>query len=366
VHFILQREHLLKALQMVMGAVERKQTMAILANVRLKANSHQLLLTTTDLEIELEARVVLSEPAQTGETTVSARKLLDIVRSLPAESVVDFSLKEQKLLLRCGKSRFNLQTLSADDFPNIEDAPNTDEIVIQPAPLMKLIHAVQFSIAQDDVRQALNGMFLDFGVGKLRAVTTDGHRLAICEYADTELELTKQLILPRKATQELMRLLADEEKPVTLSISANFIRVVAQHFTFTAKLIEGRFPDYNKVLPKDCENEVVIERDQLKAVLSRVAVLLSDKYRGVRLKFRQHQLTIMASNPEHEMAEEEIELNYQGEDVDIGFNANYILDVLAVLPAGEVCLGFNDANSSLLITSCVDDSGRYVIMPMRL
>jgi DNA polymerase III subunit beta len=366
VHFKLLREHLLKALQMVMGAVERKQTMAILANVRLEARSHQLLLTTTDLEIELEARVVLSEPAQTGETTVSARKLLDIVRSLPVDSVVDFSFKEQKMLLRCGKSRFNLQTLSADDFPNIEDAPNTEEIAIQPTPLMNVIHAVQFSIAQDDVRPALNGMFLDFAMGKLIAVTTDGHRLAVCEYADATLELTKQIILPRKATQELMRLLADEKQPVTLSISANFIRVVAQYFTFTAKLIEGRFPDYNRVLPRDCQNEVVIERDQLKSVLSRVAVLLSDKYRGVRLKFRPHLLTVMASNPEHEMAEEEVELNYQGDDVDIGFNANYILDVLAVIPAGEVCLSFNDANSSLLITSCVDDTCRYVIMPMRL
>lgn len=366
-HFVSQREHLLKALQMIMGAVERKHTMAILANVHLEVYSHQLLLTTTDLDIELEASVILAQPAEVGTTTVSARKFLDIVRNLPAEAAVECSLQEQKLRIQCGKSRFSLTTLSAEEYPRIENKPSQHELVMQPEPLLQVLQAVQFSVAQDDVRQTLNGLLLDFNVGKLKSVATDGHRLAVSECQEVLLEWNGQIILPRKACQELIRLLVEQKDPVTISLRSNFIKIATKQLTLVAKLIEGQYPNYSNVIPQECQNEVVVERELLRTVLSRVAVLLHEKYKGVRLRFRQHALTVITTNPQHDMAEETIELNYSGEEIDIGFNAHYLLDALAALSANEVRLGFNYAeNSGLLIQACGDDSRLYVIMPMRL
>ncbi|NKB47058.1 MAG: DNA polymerase III subunit beta [Legionellales bacterium] len=366
-HFVSQRDQLLKALQMVMGAVERKHTMAILANVHLEVFSHQLLLTATDLDIELTASVILAEPADTGTTTVSARKLLDIVRNLPAGAMVDFLVQDKKIVIRCGKSRFSLASLSAEEYPRIENKPNEHEFVMQPAPLLQVVQAVQFSIAQDDVRQTLNGLLLDFNVGHLKAVATDGHRLAVSECGQQNVEWTGQIILPRKASQELVRLLSDVENPITISLRSNLIKVATEQVTLVAKLIEGHYPNYHKVIPEDCQNEVVIGRDFLKEVLSRVAVLLTEKYKGVRLRFREHALTIIATNPQQDMAEETIELNYPGEDIDMGFNVHYLLDALAAISVNDVRLGFNQGdNSGLVIQACEDEASLYVVMPMRL
>ena len=359
------REAILTPLQAVIGVVERRQTMPILANVHIAGRGDELSLTATDLEVELVAKAKVSLQ-QAGEITVPARKLLDIVRALPDQATVTFSVEGERAIVRSGKSRFTLTTLPASDFPTIEDIKSDQSITIAQAALKRLLEKTHFSMAQQDVRYYLNGMLLEVADKLLRTVATDGHRLAYCE---AELDKggsgLQQVIVPRKGVLELQRLLGNEGS-VDLAIGSNHVRATIGEIRFTSKLIDGRFPEYGRVIPANPPRQVKADRDVLRSALQRAAILSNEKYRGIRLAVKANSLILQSHNPEQEEAEEEIEVNYGGEEVEIGFNVNYLLEALAAVDGGEVELGLTDANNSCLLTSPTVASAKYVVMPMRL
>lgn len=361
-----QREQLLKPLQHVVGVVERRQTLPVLSNVLLVARDEELIFTATDLEVELvtKLRLPIDEP---GEATLPARKLLDILRTLPEDATVTLAMQNSKALLHCGRSRFSLATLPAADFPTLEDIPFEGELRLSPIDLKTLIERTHFAMAQQDVRYYLNGLLLDHANGKLHAVATDGHRLALCEYETmADSPINQQVIVPRKGVQELLRLLGEAETDAVLRIGSNHIQVVLEDTRFTSKLIDGKFPDYQRVIPPEGERVVLVDRLALRNALTRTAILSNDKYRGVRFQAEDWLLRLQAHNPEQEEAEEEIEVNYNGGPFEIGFNSTYLLDALGALSGELVKLSFTDANSSCLIQEAEGTACKYVIMPMRL
>lgn len=360
------RESLLRPLQAVIGVVERRQTMPILANVLVIARNGQLAVTATDLEVELVAQSGVDEIKTEGEITVPARKLLDICRALPEEATVNLRLDGDRMVVKSGRSRFVLSTLAAADFPVVEDIAADREITLAQADVRRLLEKTHFSMAQQDVRYYLNGLLLETGGGVLRAVATDGHRLALCEVGlENDGGSAQQVIIPRKGVLELQRLLGDEED-VDLAIGANHIRAKVGNIRFTSKLIDGRFPDYDRVIPKPEGNRMRAGRDYLRSALQRAAILSNEKYRGIRLDIAPKSLKIQANNPDQEEAHDEIEVDYEGDDMEIGFNVNYLLDALGAVDADEVELGFVDANSSCVIKSPGVDDAKFVVMPMRL
>ena len=366
-HFTIQREALLKPLQLVAGVVERRQTLPVLSNVLLVVEGQQLSLTGTDLEVELVGRVTLEEPAQPGEITVPARKLMDICKSLPADALIDIRIDEQKLLVKAGRSRFSLSTLPANDFPTVEEGPGSLTFNLMQSRLRRLIERTSFAMAQQDVRYYLNGMLFEVTAGRLRTVATDGHRLAMCDAeAQTEAVERTQVIVPRKGVHELARLLNDDEGPVTITLGSNHIRATVGNVTFTSKLIDGKFPDYERVLPKGGDKTVLANREELRQSLTRAAILSNEKFRGIRLQLTPDLLRIQANNPEQEEAEEEIAVDYNGSALEIGFNVSYLLDVLSVMTTEQVRLILSDANSSALVQEADNDDSSYVVMPMRL
>ncbi len=358
------RDVLLKPLQAVIGVVERRQTMPILANVLLVAKNGQLSVTATDLEVELVASAEANVESG-GEITVSGRKLLDICRALPDGANIDISLSGEKLNIRSGRSKFTLATLPAAEFPSVDDIKAEQQIVVSQETLGRLIEKTHFSMAQQDVRYYLNGMLLETGGKHLRAVATDGHRLALCE-AEVDSNLSEQqVIVPRKGVLELQRLM-DGDGELTIELGANHIRIALGGIRFTSKLIDGRFPEYDRVIPKDSSNELTADKALLRGALQRTAILSNEKYRGIRLIIRDSGVVIQAHNPEQEEAEEEIEVAYSGEDIEIGFNVNYLVDALGAVDGDEVALSVLDSNSSCLIRQPGNDDGKFVVMPMRL
>ena len=363
--FSAAREAILSPLQAVIGVVERRQTMPILANVLLSARGDELALTATDLEVELVAKAKVSLQ-QGGEITLPGRKFLDIIRALPDGASVTVTIEGERATVRSGKSRFTLATLPASDFPTVEDIKAQQSLEIGQAALKRLLDKTHFSMAQQDVRYYLNGMLLEIAGKTLRTVATDGHRLAYCE---AELEnaagTAQQVIVPRKGVLELQRLLGTEGA-VELAVGTNHVRAQIGDIRFTSKLIDGRFPEYSRVIPADPPKQVRADRDVLRAALQRAAILSNEKYRGIRLAVKENALVLQSHNPEQEEAEEELEVSYSGDEVEIGFNVNYLLDALAAVDAGEVQLGLTDANNSCLVTSPTVASAKYVVMPMRL
>ncbi|MFT5575478.1 MAG: DNA polymerase-3 subunit beta, partial [Bermanella sp.] len=304
--FVISREALLKPLNLVAGVVERRQTLAILANVQLVLEGQELSLTGTDLEVELIGRVSLATPPDSdGEITVPARKLVDICKSLPDGSDIEFTLDENRLILRSGRSRFTLSTLPAADFPSVDQGDDAQAFSVKQGDVKRLIEKTAFAMAQQDVRYYLNGMLWEVTSNQLRMVATDGHRLAMCTLA-TELSVAKdcQVIVPRKGVNELARLLIDESQDAEVLIGSNHIRVVTGGFTFTSKLIDGKFPDYDRVLPRGSTKEILGSRDALKQAFARTSILSNEKYRGIRLQLTNGELKIQANNPEQEEAEE--------------------------------------------------------------
>ena len=362
--FSAEREAILAPLQAVMGVVERRQTMPILANVLLSAKGQTLSITATDLEVELVASANL-DIAQGGEITVPGRKLLDICRALPEQSNVTLSVEGEKALVRSGRSRFTLSTLPASEFPTIEEINATQTLKLAQTDLHRLIDKTHFSMAQQDVRYYLNGMLLETDAKAMRAVATDGHRLALCEFALEQKGTAQQVIVPRKGVLEMQRVLGHDGE-VELSIGSNHIRIKVDGVRLTSKLIDGRFPEYGRVIPADPPRLVEADRDQLRAALQRAAILSNEKYRGIRLGIRPSTIVIQAHNPEQEEAEEELEASYDGEELEIGFNVNYLLDALAAVETEQVELGLTDANSSCLLRSPGSKDAKYVVMPMRL
>lgn len=366
--FSVGRDTLLKPLQLVAGVVERRQTLPVLSNVLFEVRGDRLRLTGTDMEVEMVASLALAEAAQDGETTIPARKLLDIVKSLPADTELKFEHDGQKITLKCGRSRYSLATLPASEFPNIEQGMGNQSIEIDVGTLKKLIDSTAFSMAQQDVRYYLNGMLLEVTVDRLRTVATDGHRLAMADAnVATGIENKVQVIVPRKGILELSRLLTEDgDAKAKLALGGNHVRVEYGNLSFTSKLIDGKFPDYARVLPQNSDKAVFAQREELRSALSRAAILSNEKYHGIRLTLSSGTLGIVANNPEQEEAHEEIAIDYSGAELEIGFNVSYLLDVLNSLKGAQVKLALGDANSSALVSDAENAICWYVIMPMRL
>ncbi|MEH6617033.1 MAG: DNA polymerase III subunit beta [Porticoccus sp.] len=364
--FSVSREDFLKPLQLVVGVVERRQTLPILSNVLINLNDGRLSLTGTDLEVEIVGHLSLVSAEEGGEITVPARKLMDICRSLPDGAEITLSEEGGRVQVTSGRSRFTLSSLPANEFPNVDDGPGKCEFSIEQKALKQLIDHTAFAMAQQDVRYYLNGMLLEVGNDRVRAVATDGHRLAMmdAQIAGLPEELT-QAILPRKGVIELSRLLSDDGD-VSVVLGNNHIRIATADFRFTSKLVDGAYPDYDRVLPKGGDKQMVGNREELKNAFSRTAILSNEKYRGVRLLLSECQLTLIANNPEQEEAQEEVTVNYSSDELEVGFNVSYVIDVLNVLRGENVRFTLSDANSSALIEDPVNESAVYVVMPMRL
>lgn len=365
--FRVSRDVLLKPLSLVAGIVERRQTLPVLSNVLLKLDGNRLTITGTDHEVELLGRVALEAEGDAGEITVPARKLADICKSLPDGAELEFSVTDSKATLRSGRSRFTLVTLPAREFPSLEDSIGTHQFTLQQGELRRLIERTAFAMAQQDVRYYLNGMYWELRSGRLRTVATDGHRLAICTFpgALQSLEDT-QVIFPRKGVLELARLMQNDEEEVTLILGSNHLRATTPAFTFTSKLIDGKFPEYERVLPRTTDKRLHGSRTELREAFTRAAILSNEKYRGVSLKLSSDNLEIVASNPEQEQAEETLSVRYQGEALEIGFNVSYLLDVLGVLTGDEVRISLSDSSGSALLEEGDTGDSLYVVMPMRL
>jgi DNA polymerase III subunit beta len=359
------REDLLAPLQSVIGVVERRQTMPVLANVLLAARENRLSVTGTDLEVELVATCTVSVQ-QAGDITVPGRKLLDIFRSLPEKVSVTLSTEGERVSVRAGRSRFTLSSLPASEFPLVEEINAQQTLTMPQGEFRRLIDKTHFSMAQQDVRYYLNGLLLETDGKALRAVATDGHRLALCE---TELSgkarTSQQVIVPRKGVLELQRILGTENN-IELAVGTNHVRAQIGDIRFTSKLIDGRFPEYARVIPSSPPKTVEADRESLRQALQRTAILSNEKYRGIRLTARPDLLTLQAHNPEQEEAEDQVEVSYKGEEVEIGFNVNYLLDALSAIEGDKVEIGLTDSNSSCLIHAPGTVHTRYVVMPMRL
>jgi len=366
-HFVISREALLKPLQMVSGVVERRQTLPVLSNVLMVLDGSELSLTGTDLEVELIGRVPVDQAHEAGAVTVPARKLLDICKSLADDANVEFSLSDNKLTLKSGRSRYTLTTLNTSEFPSVDEEPDTFSLSISQAKLHELLESTSFAMAQQDVRYYLNGMLFEVAPDFLRVVATDGHRLAMETLnMDNPINDVQQLILPRKGILELSRLLGDEQGEITLTFGQNHIRAKVPAVTFTSKLVDGKFPDYNRVLPKGGNKVLIGECQELRQAFSRAAILSNEKYRGVRVMLSNGELKILANNPEQEEAEEVVSVEYEGDSLEIGFNVSYLIDVLSTLSSKKARITLSDPNSSALIEAEEGSDALYVVMPMRL
>ena len=365
--FTMHRENLLKPLQAVQGVVERRQTLPILANFLLTIDGGQLSVTGTDMELELVASTELPD-AEAGEVTVPARKLVDICRSLPADAEIRLEVDGERALIRSGRSRFKLTTLPAVDYPSSDSLTGELRVTVKEGQLRRLLELTHFAMAHQDVRYYLNGLLLDIGEGLLRAVATDGHRLAIAEIPVQTGDAACQVIVPRKGISELLRLLGNGDEEVIIEVGSNAIQIALPEVRLTSKLIDGKFPDYRRVVPKgeDSDKTVVVDRERVRQALARAAILSNDKYRAVRLCLEANVLRVVANNPEQEEAEDEVEVAYEGEGLEIGFNVSYLIDALTALPGEEAEIHLGDSSSSCLITPKGEGDCQYVVMPMRL
>lgn len=364
--FNINRDVLLPVLQTVSGVVDRRQTLPILSNLLLNIDEGSLSVTATDMEVELIVAIEL-KLRETGELTLPARKLLDICRALPAKAELQLEVKNDRVLIKSGKSRFTLASLPAQEYPVIDITENIVSFKIKQQELEQLLENTQFAMAQQDVRYYLNGLLLEISTDKLRAVATDGHRLALDEATiKSSIKEPMQIIVPRKGITELTRLLQNEDSEIEIQISTNHIRVKNDNICFTSKLIDGRFPDYQRVIPELSETPVFADREELRNSLTRASILSNEKYRGVRIIFDSNSLRALAHNPEQEEAEEELEVEYKGGEIEIGFNVSYLLDTLSIIKSKKVKLSVLDPNSSCLILPEDESRCQYVVMPMRL
>ncbi len=359
------RDSVLRPLQVVGGIVERRQTLPILANVLLRRDPARLSFTTTDLEIQIQTGMDVAASTESGSATVSARKLIDILRALP-DVEVQLSYVNRKLTIQAGRSKFSLQTMSADEYPTVAQAPVNVDFTVPASSLKYLLSMVHYAMATQDIRYYLNGMLLVIDGPKVRAVATDGHRLAMCEFERTETSGAIDVIVPRKTVQELGRLLPDGDEPVRIQVASNQVRFEFGSIELVSKLVEGKFPDYAKVIPANNSKSFLIGREEFMQSLSRAAILTTEKFKGVRLVLAHGSLKVSASNTDQEEAQEEIEIDYSGESLDIGFNVTYLLDVLGNLKCDQVRVSLGDSLGSALITVPDSDRFQYVVMPMRI
>lgn len=360
------REALLKPLQAVIGVVERRQTMPILANVLVSARKGELTIAGTDLEVELLATSESESVSVPGEITLPGRKLLDIARALPEGANLSLALEGDRFTIKSGRSRFVLATLPAAEFPLVEKIDAANKLRIAQGDIRSLLERTQFSMAQQDVRYYLNGLLLETTKKVMRAVATDGHRLALSEISLEKQDITpSQVIVPRKGVVELSRLLNSSDD-VELAIGTNHLRATVGPIRFTSKLIDGRFPDYERVIPASSGSTMLANRESLRQALQRAAILSNEKYRGIRWDVSKNLLKLQANNPDQEEAQEELEVQYTGDAMEIGFNVTYLLDALAAVTTEEVEVALLDPNSSCLIRPTNATHSKYVVMPMRL
>ena len=366
--FTISREHFLERANIAAAVVERKQTLPILANVLLVVDSAGSSLTGTDLDTEISIDIEVDQVREGGEITLPGRKLVDILKALPQDALIECRLDGSHIVLKSGRSRFKLATLAAADFPRVEMQGDTTAVAVPAAPLSRAVSKVQFAMAQQDVRYYLNGMHLSVAEGRLRCVATDGHRLALSDVTIEDTAATASLILPRKAVLELAKLLSGAgEKPVALRFSSSHLQVEIAGLSFTSVLIEGRFPDYERVMPKGRQNTLGVDRKLFKEVLGRAAILSNEQFRGVRMVLDGGALTVATQNTEQEEAEETIEAVFDGaSSYEIGFNVGYLQDVLGVIESDQVEFQLGDPNGSALMVGKGDMQSQYVVMPMRL
>lgn len=364
--FSIQREALLKRLQHVVGVVERRQTLPVLANLLVVVDGEGVALTGTDLEVEMVARTT-ADDLDAGEVTVPARKLFDICRALPDGCRIKFEQNGERVTVSAGRSRFTLATLPATEFPTIDSIELVERVALPEATLKELMDRTGFAMAHQDVRYYLNGMLLDLREQALRCVATDGHRLALAEAKlETKVGSPRQVIVPRKGINELQGLFESGDGVVELEFARNHLRVRRGDVTFTSKLIDGRFPDYEAVIPIGADKEVRLQRDEMRAALQRAAILSNEKYRGVKIEVAPNRVRVVAHNPEQEEAVEEVEARTGVSDLSVGFNVNYLLDALGAISSEEVLLCLRDGQSSCLVRKPDSEDTRHVIMPLRL
>lgn len=364
--FKTSRENLLMPLQQVVGVIEKRQTLPILSNVLIRLEDNRLEFTGTDLEVQLVTHSV-TDAGENGSVTVPARKFLDICRLLPEGSAVNVECRQDKISIHSGRSRFSLSTLPAENYPAFDISTPEAALTLSSRLLKKSMEKTLFAMALQDVRYYLNGLLLDLDGGLLRTVSSDGHRLALYEETLEGAELEpRQVIVPRKGVMELYRLLSDQDEPVTVQFAANNISVMMGELSFSAKLIEGRFPDFRRVMPRDITKVITVDRETLKAALNRVSVLTAEKIKGVSLEVKDGLMILQSQNPEHEEAEEEFEVRLEGEGLAVGFNTIYLLDALNNVDSETVILSFTDAGNSCLIEDPQNQKYKFIVMPMKL
>jgi DNA polymerase-3 subunit beta len=362
-----ERNALLASLSAVVGVVERRHTLPILSNLLLEKKNGALTVLATDLELQVSTQIDCAEAGEDFAITIAARKLFDIVRALPDTAKIKLDTKDSQVVVSAGKSRFTLQTLPAADFPRVETGAGLGETIRLPQKTLKrLLQLVQFAMASQDIRYYLNGMLLVLDGTQLRVVATDGHRLS---YAETQLETgaeAREVIIPRKTVVELSKLLSDVDDPVELRIGANQVTITLSGTELVTKVVDGKFPDYHRVIPASQPRHLKANRQSVIQALQRAAILSNEKFRGVRLVMSENTLGIVCNNNEQEEAADEIEVSYDGEPLDVGFNVTYLLDGLGALNSEEITLSLGDANSSMLLTSEGEPGFKYVVMPMRI
>ena len=361
------QDKVLSVLQSVSGIVERRHTLPILANVLIRKMGLSLQLTTSDLEIQIRTTVNMEGDSGDFSTTVGARKLIDILRTMPSDQLISLESSASKLILKGGKSKFTLQSMAAEDFPLVQEAANFGPVFTVPQKTLKsLLNQVAFAMAVHDIRYYLNGILFVAEGKQLSLVSTDGHRLAFAS-ATLDVEVPKQeVILPRKTVIELQRLLSDVEGAIEMQFANNQAKFVFAGMEFVSKLVEGKFPDYNRVIPKNHHNRITIGRSALLATLQRTAILTSDKFKGVRLNIDPGTLRVASTNAEQEEAVDELDIDYAGDSIEIGFNVTYLIDVLINMTQDMVTLELSDGNSSALFTIPDNTTFKYVVMPMRI
>lgn len=363
--FSIPREALLAPIAQVVNVVERRQTLPVLANFLIEAVDEGLRITGTDMEVELVARAN-ADVAQTGSITVPARKLVDICRALPDGVQMNIQLNDDKLAIHAGRSRFTLSTLPASEFPSSDQSESLASYQVSQSKLRRLVDKTSFAMAHQDVRHYLNGLLLEFRDDQVRAVATDGHRLALSEMdADLSGE-PRSLIVPRKGVLEINRILEDIDEPLNVIVGQGFLRIDRERIIMTTKLIDGRFPDYEAVIPMATDNALQANRSEMIDALQRAAILSNEKYRGVRLDMEPGIVRVVAHNPQQEEAVEEIEAEHNFDQLKVGFNVNYLLDALNAIDGEQVRVALRDANSSCLVTAIDSDNVRQVVMPLKL
>ncbi|MCF6299589.1 MAG: DNA polymerase III subunit beta [Proteobacteria bacterium] len=364
--FKIQRETILSPLTQICGVVEKKHTMPVLANVFIKTDADTLLLTASDLDVEMRSECI-ADISEQGEITVPAQKLLDICKALPDGSIITFKISDGKCMLSSGKSKFSLITLAGKDFPLIEDIESYEAVNIHSKDLQRMLKQTIFCMAVSDVRYFLNGLLFEVLNNKMRCVSADGHRLALseCDYQN-ENEINKQVLIPRKGVLELQKMIRDLDQTIVIYIGRNHVKVAVNETSMTTKLIDGRFPDYETVIPLEMETNFTADKDQLRKALQRVAILSNEQFKGVKFKISQNQLELIGHNPDHEQAEEIIQIEADMKNTDIAFNVSYLLDATNVLEGEQIQFCFKEAQSSCLIKQPNQLNCRLVVMPLRI